>query len=128
MFKIMFYVQAILALVTLFALAAAPRQKIDVALCGPDFTLTKTQCQRRIYACYIDYGLLLKWTGIGTRFTPGKPEGDGGCQCDEYCGYRSRKPCTSDDQCRWDDSIDGGFCVNRATGDVGAPMPECEPA
>lgn len=47
--------------------------------------------------------------------------GDGGCQCDQYCGYKCKRACNKDKQCYWQD----GKCYNKETKELGAPMLEC---
>jgi hypothetical protein len=88
--------------------------------CAPDPGLQKKPCQKLIKKCKNIFGVKMKWTGIGTVLDH-QVQGDGGCQCDQYCGYFTADPCNRDDQCIWKN----GACYNRASNNIGAPVLQC---
>lgn len=52
-----------------------------------------------------------------------KRQGDGGCQCKGYCGYKCKAVCNRDKECYWD--AEAGACYSKESGFPGAPINVC---
>jgi len=96
---------------------------LTVSQCGPFYTTTMSQCLTRAAACKAQFGIILKWTGPGTTGKNGLPLGDGGCQCDQYCGYLSVTPCKHDPQCIF--ATKHKRCYNKKSMTPGHPILVC---
>lgn len=98
-------------------------QKIDRNLCRPFYTTKEGVCLDRRRRCILDHNIELKWTGRGSRSPEGRALGDGGCQCKDYCGYFSQRPCNADRGCLW--STTRGLCLHKNTYRPGRPIVKC---
>jgi hypothetical protein len=95
-------------------------QEIHSLNCGPDPGLPVHDCKKLIKKCKNLYGIKMKWTSIGTVIG-GQVQGDGGCQCDQYCGFLTKEPCNRDGQCTWKN----GACYNEKFDILGTPILNC---
>ena len=96
------------------------RPTFNTKNCKPSGRMTKQRCRALVSKCETVESKL-KWTGKGCRSPKGAILGDGGCQCDGYCGYHCKKACSSDRQCHWVNNT----CQVRATGLPGVPITQC---
>jgi hypothetical protein len=91
--------------------------------CHPDADSQPATCNQRKKACQkVHIGL--KWAGTGC-IKNNKPVGDGGCQCNDYCGYTCQSACNTDSQCYWE--ISKGLCYNKLTNNVTDSATLCQP-
>ena len=81
--------------------------QFTLSFCGPQPSLNFVECQQRIQNC-ANSNLRLKWSGTGSRVRMkvrrrcrNVKVGDGGCQCQSYCGYLTEKVCNRDPLCEW---------------------------
>jgi hypothetical protein len=87
--------------------------------CEPKSGITHKDCKKIIRKCKKNYDIRMKWT-VGSVIG-GKGQGDGGCQCDQYCAFATPKACNNDIQCIWKSDQ----CYNKDSGRVGAPILQC---
>jgi hypothetical protein len=85
-------------------------------LCQPAYGLNRNQCNRLIRFCR-QIGKPMKWTGAGCKGV----HGDGGCQCNKYCGYVCKETCNRDSSCKFQN----GQCIVKETGLPGEPILLC---
>jgi hypothetical protein len=111
------FIALMAVLLAAFAFVSAEARFLE---CEPKYELKRKQCDKLIRKCQNFLGIKMKWTGPGTAVN-GVNQGDGGCQCDQYCGYQSPEPCRRDPQCSWI----GGMCYNNKFGIPGAPVRKC---
>ena len=86
--------------------------------CKPVLTQQKRVCDKLMKSCNANNSPM-KWVAKGCR-VKGSPVGDGGCQCDGYCGYSCRAPCNRDKQCFW--NMAANACYVKATNTLGVPI------
>ena len=98
----------------------SPTGAASNGICRPQGHIIKKDCTPRIKQCG-NIDVKMKWTGRGCRSSSGAILGDGGCQCDGYCGYSCKNACRKDHQCYWANSI----CMSKATREPGAPITTC---
>jgi len=91
------------------------------ASCRPILTTTRESCLAKAATC-VSQGVILKFAGGGCK-KGNKHLGDGGCQCNEYCGYTCGQACVRDPQCYWNKA--NKKCYNKATHQPGFPIPIC---
>ena len=92
--------------------------------CTPFYTTQRKPCEKLMKYCK-PLGGIMKWTFKGCRGYPNVPLGDGGCQCDGYCGYTCATPCRRDKQCYW--NMNAKACYVKATNQRGVPILDCLP-
>jgi hypothetical protein len=93
---------------------------IPIERCRSFYTRFRAICDLVRIRCLLDHGIIMKWAGVGSRPFFFR---DGGCQCNQFCGYFTRRPCNRDSQCYWDRFERA--CFNRRTGEIGEPIEEC---
>jgi len=104
---------------------AVPKDPSAGLKCYPQKGVTEAECLIKIQYCPFFQDIFMKWAGIGCpkKGKKGKKLGDGGCQCNQYCGYQCESSCNSDRQCHWVSSE--SQCYNKYTGLPGVPMSMC---
>jgi len=66
-------------------------------------------------------------TRPGSSSVDGKKVSDGGCQCDQYCGYQTKTPCVRDTECFWNNQVSPPACYNTRSQTKGGPILTCLP-
>jgi hypothetical protein len=90
--------------------------------CVPQVKMEKKGCTSLIERCGAKSKM--KWTGPGCSIK-GVRQFDGGCQCNEYCGYTCKKMCNMDASCSWVGPASGGTCHNKKTSMSGVLINKC---
>ena len=114
---------AIIALVICVLIVKEGEAATSAGGCRPSAGTTLAECTYKRSYCERDYGVKLKFAGVGCKKLDGTRWRDGGCQCDGFCGYHCRANCQQDSQCEWHDL--GGVCYSKINGRPGPPMPVC---
>jgi len=102
----------------------SPSGTPSVFACRPQSGLNQEACTKLQTYCAAR-GVIMKWTGKGCGNS-----GDGGCQCNHYCGFSCKRSCNAGKgptkQCKW---IDGACHVynygTQTKGPKGTPITQC---